>query len=201
MISVMPVFGELPSFLRETEENYLRAFYYEHDIRTFVIGSREAQVTDDTVVHEFSFPKSEPVPKEQIASYPVLLGLWGGTLATPKFYSWLNEQPKDVFTETSLVMKQVFEDVLGDVLDGDHHDTMHPFGFSAGLLRKGHLTLSVLGNCACLGSNPNGHIVDSDEWDTGYVEMTTHNIDTKPQHVSIMAGLGYLALRCGDDTF
>lgn len=201
MISVMSVFGELPPVLREIEESYFRTLYYEHDIRTFVIGNREIQATDDSVVQEFRFPKGEPVPKELISSHPALLGLWGDTLATPKFYTWLNDQPKDVFTETSRVMKQVFEDVLGDALDGGHHDKMHPFGFSASLLRKGHLNLSVLGNCACLGSNPNGHTVDSDEWDTGYVEMTTHNIDTKPQYVSIMAGLGHLALRCGDDTF
>lgn len=197
----MSEFGELPPVLRETEETYFRAFYYEHGIRTFVIGNQEVQATDEAVVNEFRFPKGEPVSKEQIACNPVLLGLWGDTLATPKFYTWLNDQPKATFTETSHVMKQVFEDVSGDVLEADHHDTMHPFGFSAGLLRKGHINLSVLGNCACLGSNPQGHTVDSDEWYTGYVEMTIHNVDSRPQYVSIMAGLGHLALRCSDDTF
>lgn len=197
----MSAFGEIPPMLRETEIDF-RAFYYEHDERLFVVGGKEISVGDERLQHELRFPDGEPVPKEQINSHPVLLGLWAEPLATPKFYTWLDSQSDDSsFVETTHIMKEVFEEVSGEPLQGRHHNKMHPFGFSAGLLRKGHLNLSVIGNCACLGSNPDGHTVDWEDWDSGFVEMTLHNIDTRPQHVSIMAGLGHLALRCSDDTF
>lgn len=124
----------------------------------------------------------------------------GHPLTTPKLYRWLQTAENDDFIRTAHVMKDVFEEVSGEKLKGKHHDEMHPFGFSVGLQREGHLNLSVLGSCACLGTNPDGHIVDWNEWDSGFTELAFHNIDSKTQFISIMAGLGHVALRCTEDS-
>lgn len=197
----MNKFGELTTTLEQVDVQ-LRTLYYEHEERLFVVGGRECNVSDEDVDKELKFANGEPVTKEQINTHPVLLGTWGNPITTPKFYSWLRAGDKSAnFQQTARVMKEVFEDVSQEKLDGKRHDEMHPLGFSASLQREGHINLSVLGNCACLGTDPDGHLVDWNEWDSGYTELALHNIDTKPQYVSIMAGLGHLALRCGEETF
>lgn len=198
----MNKFGELTPTLQEVDVK-LRSLYYEHDERLFVVGGIECEVADEDLETQFQFGEGEPVQKENINNHPVLLGVWGNPITTPKFYEWLknNDALMTDFQQTAQVMKEVFEDVSQEKLSGKHQDRMHPLGFSAGLQREGHVNLSVLGNCACLGTNPDGHLVDWHEWDSGYTELSLHNIDTKPQYVSIMAGLGHLALRCGEDSF
>ena len=197
----MSTYGEVPEMLRLTDVE-VRSFFYEHEDKVFVVGGKEISISDSSAARELIFPKGEPIDKDQISNFPVLLAPLGGPIATPKLYTWL-QKPDTAreFGGTSTVMKEVFEEVHGEKLSGRHHDTMHPMGFSAGLMREGHINLSVLGSCACLGTNPDGHLVDWHEWDSGYVELSTHNIDTDTQLISIMAGLGHLALRCGEDEF
>lgn len=196
----MNEFGGLTPTLEQVDME-LHPLFYEHGSRLFVVGGQELALDDPDLERQLHFTEGGGVDKREITKYPVLLGVWGNPLTTPKFYTWLAESGRAAdFTGTSKVMKEVFEEVHGQELKGRHHDEMHPLGFSAGLLREGHINLTVLGSCACLGTNPDGHIVDWNEWDSGFTELAFHNIDSKPQMVSIMAGLGHLALRCAEDT-
>ena len=50
------------------------------------------------------------------------------------------------------------------------------------------------GNCACLGVDLHG-IIGERYWDDKIAEFTFHNTDTKPQQISLLAGLGHIAHR------
>lgn len=195
----MAAFGELTQTFEEVDME-LYPFFYEHENRLFMVGGHELALDHPDLERELRFVDGEGIEKDAITKYPVLIGIWGNPLTTPKLYRWLRDDvtEKD-FVQTSQVMKQVFEEVGGQKLEGKHHNEMHPFGFSAGLLREGHINLSVLGSCACLGTNPDGHMVDWQEWDSGFSELEFHNIDSKTQFVSILAGLGHIALKCMED--
>lgn len=195
----MAEFGQLTDTLKEVDLN-LQPFYYEHEKQTFVIGGNELALDDSDLLGELRYSDGLAVDRDEITKHPVLLGVWGNPLTTPKLYRWLQAVEQQDFIRTANVMKEVFEEVGGEKLKGKHHDEMHPFGFSAGLQREGHINLTVLGSCACLGTNPDGHIVDWQEWDSGFTELALHNIDSKTQLVSIMAGLGHIALRCSEST-
>lgn len=197
----MTRFGELPEMLKPEYEVSLYEFQYFHEDRAFVIGNKSCGISESEVQNELNFPSGEPVKQESIATTPVGLDGWGHPVTSPRFYTWLmNVDRPSMFQETSDVMRKAYEELGNISLQKKHNKEMHPMGFSAGLLREGHINLSVLGNCACLGTNPDGHIVDYDEWDTGFAEMTLHNIDTSVQHISIMAGLGHMAVRCVQET-
>lgn len=178
----------------------LLPFYYEHANKSFVVGGNELPLDDPELMRELRYSDGESIGREDIMKHPVLLGVWGNPLTTPKLYRWLQVAEPEEFTQTAHVMKEVFEEVSGEKLKGKHHNEMHPLGFSAGLIREGHINLSVIGSCACLGTNPDGHIVDWNEWDSGFTELAFHNIDSKTQFISIMAGLGHVALRCTEDS-
>lgn len=170
--------------------------HYERDDRAFSIGGVAVPLSSVNLVRESYAPSGASAPYDQIPKFPLHLDLFGNPFATPKFYNWLQRScGKSEFKGAREVMLDVFERLIGDeivpALDLDKDDRL--FSFSAGFLRPGHLNLSTIGNCACLGVKVDGHIIDYEEWDTGFAEYEFHNIDFEEQRISLLAGIGHLA--------
>lgn len=192
----MHTFGDTPEMLKQPNWD-LYPLFYDHETRLFVVGGEELPLDTPALHHRLLFPEGAELDEIAIERYPVLLSQLGRPLTTPRMFTWLKESGEgEVFQRTSDVMREAYSEVESIELTGGHHKKMSPFGFSVELIRTGHATLSVLGNCACLGTDPDGHLVDWHEWETGYAELTFHNIDTPAQFVGLFAGLGHLALEC-----
>lgn len=172
----------------------MHPLHYNLDERTFVIGGKTIPLDSSDLVRETYDPSGEEVAGEALLATAVGIGIWGNPLTTPKFYDWLQEGCTQNDLENARVaMHGVFEVRRGMKVKRELGTNDSLWGFSAGFLRPGHLNLSTIGNCACLGVKVDGHIVDSDEWDTGFAEYEFHNTDYDFQRISLMAGLGHLA--------
>lgn len=173
----------------------LYPLYYHREDKSFSIADREIPVSSESY-KETLFPSGNAVESYEIPDHPVHLGIFGNPITTPRFYDWLiANSTADNLLETKFVMQEVFEELRGAKLEGKPSaaSLTSPFGFEAYFLRPGHLLLQVIGNCACLGTNPDGYIVDYHEWDSRYAEYTFHNIDTESQRISLLSGLGHLS--------
>jgi hypothetical protein len=192
----MPKFGELPYAIQHSEPELVQ-LTYDHEQEAFFTGSIEHALDSSELLDALLWPSGSVVPTENIADLPVLLDVFAHPITTPKLFTWLKEKggPK-LFQETSDVMRDVFSKLQDIQLEKRHHKKMSPFGFSCEFIREGHVTLSVLGNCACLGTNPDGHTIDWYDWESGFAELEFHNIDMPEQRISLLAGLGHLATRC-----
>ena len=190
----MTKFGEVPEILTSTAVD-LRELTFDQNRAVFTIGSVKHELLSADIYHNLLFPAGTPIAANDIISVPVVLNDFGGPITTPKLFTWLaQENMSGVFQETADIMREVYGLVQGEKLKGKLHKKMDPYGFSCGLIRNGHVTLSVLGSCACLGTNPYGNFVDGNEWETGFVEYEFHNIDAPVQRISLLAGIGHLAL-------
>lgn len=195
----MAEFGDLPEIMTVAEFG-LRELIYDQKRKMFSIGGEDHDVVSHDLYRNLLFPTGSQPPDEELPRKAVLLNDFGNPITTPRFFRWLTTGNRvGIFHETSDVMRDVFEKLQGEKLKGKLHERMDPFGFSCSFIREGHMTLSVLGNCACLGTNPDGHFVDWREWETGFAEYEFHNIDMPHQRISLLAGLGHLALICGSE--
>lgn len=192
----MPNFGDLPEdFEHFTDEElgYLD-FSYDHSLGQFYIGGKNFSLSDSDIEDRLLFPEGEIVPKEKLKSHPVILDNFGHPATTPKLFSWITSiDEKPVFAEASAVMKDVYIRISGERLSDEDIASRIHYDFGVGFIREGHMTLRVIGNCACLGTNPEGNFISGDDWDTGYTELELHNVDSAEQHISLFAGLGHLA--------
>lgn len=112
--------------------------------------------------------------------------------ATPKFFDWLTTSDgKQAVSEVPEVTHRVFNLVYEKQVRIRGKDLLH--GFGSAFLREGHVTLSTIGSCACLGVAVDGHLVSYREWGSKYAEYEFHNIDFPAQKISLLAGLGHLA--------
>jgi hypothetical protein len=180
----------------EDSEFGMHPMSYDVDARAFTIGGKVVPLTSPDLVLETHSPSGIEVVHNEIMEVPVHVGLFGNPFATPKFYRWLQEScRKDDLESARRVMMTVFEEVHGVQLGKIQDSPDNLFGFGVGFLRPGHLTLNTIGNCACLGVSVDGHIVSYREWDTGFAEYEFHNIDMPAQRISLLAGMGHLALR------
>ncbi len=131
-----------------------------------------------------------------IKQTPLVHGL-SRPIMLPKMHEWLNEN------RDSQTLQAEVTEVIGDVFEKLHPDRVIQKGQDRGFIgfnmffasrELPHPTLQTLGNCACMGvteSNPLGNKVWVDE----VASFTFHNVDTREQHISLLAGLGYLAHR------
>ena len=186
---------KLPEMFEEIDLD-LHPMSFDVNVQAFTIGGNVIPLDSPNLVLETYSPSGVEAFKNEIINEPVHLGVFGNPLTTPKFSIWLQQNcTKDDLESARRAMMTVFE-ILQDFRLGkiqDNPDSI--FGFGIGFLRPGHLRLNTIGNCACLGVSVDGHTVSSDEWDTGFAEYEFHNIDMPAQRISLLAGLGHLALR------
>lgn len=189
----MAEFGDLPELFKHYDDIELYSFSYDHANLQFNIAGQNIGVVSPDLARELFYPSGETQPVSRLGHEPVWLHI-GSPLATPIFNSWLREHfDSSQSADTHRVMLEVFEEVHGMKVGAINNKPDRLFGFSAAQTRPGHLELSVLGNCACLGVCVDGHVVDYHEWDTGYAQYEFHNIDFDAQRVSLLAGIGHLA--------
>lgn len=113
-------------------------------------------------------------------------------LSTPRFFDWLmTSEGRQAVRDVPEVTHQAFNLEHDRKLEFRGKDLLH--GFGAAYLREGHVTLSTVGSCACLGVVVDGHMVNYSEWGNKYAEYEFHNIDFPAQKISLLAGLGHLA--------
>jgi len=192
----MPRFGELPEFLAavESDELEFRHLYYDHPNYTFKIGGVENLIEGEASKDVLIFPSGHAVDKHGLSKHPVVLGVLGNPIATPMFFEWVSNCDHEViFPEVKSVIREVYARVLDiEIPEYDRESSAH-INFNVGFEREGHVHLQTFGNCACLGTDPDGIMVDYRDWDTGYAEYTLHNIDRPAQYISLFAGLGHFA--------
>lgn len=170
------------------------AFSYDHQNGVFHVAE-QAYAAADLPLRHGALASAEPTHELPDTA---LVHALANPVMLPKMYNWLEENGTDqLFSETSEVMRDVFQTVNGKKLLGvTTRDTASHIGFNVNFLRQEHphITLQTLGNCACLGVDLYG-IIGERYWDDKIAEFTFHNTDTKPQQISLLAGLGHIAHR------
>jgi hypothetical protein len=169
---------------------------FDRDTSSFSIGGRDISIDSPELFSETLFPTGTSISFEELLDSPAYIGIRGNPIATPKFFNWLQEYcNKEDLEQTRQTIINVYEELRGISLDKvlDTHEVL--YGFSANLLRPGHLNLTTLGSYACLEVSVYGVFIDNHEWDTGFAEYEFHNIDMPAQRISLLAGMGHLALR------
>ena len=192
----MPSFGEMPEVLRylDGEGFGAQSFYYDHSGRQFLVGGTSFQVTGPETMQELLFPGGVQLTLDEVPKHPVVINNTAHPIATPRMFTWLTSTDiETAFEDTKTVMREVFADIQNIEIDATNQEGLSVWNFGAHFIREGHVRLQVIGDCACLGTIPDGGIVDSDDWETGYVEYGLHNIDMPAQYISLFAGLGHLA--------
>jgi hypothetical protein len=145
---------------------------------------------------------SQNQTRELISTSKLALGLFGNHLQMPSMYNWVKSlnntdlnQVKETVTDVMIeAYRNLDERVPETLVKGSH------WGFDMGLIRPGHPTLNVLGDCACYGVDVHGHIFGEYDWEDGFAEYGLHNIDWPSQKVALFAGAGALAQMCERET-
>lgn len=167
-------------------------FSYDHSVRSFSIGQRHFDIVEASNDSRLFNPQPEYVETNErtmLVSARIF-----GTVMYPRMYDWLSVNLDDRLSrDTVEVMQDVFSDLRVDLDRSRLRSGSGLFGFAMNRLRKEHphISLAVLGNCACMGVSVDG-IIGQQEWSTKFAAFEMHNIDSPEQRVSIMAGLGHL---------
>lgn len=176
----MSRFGQLPESFEYADPEF-RAFTYDCGQRNFSIGGDTLALDSSDLEYALLFPSGKPITATELLNFPAGL-YFGHPITTPKLFSWLSRPDASAhFQQTADVMRDAFSELDKIKLTTRQHKAMNLMGFSCSLIREGHVTLTVLGNCACLGTDPCGDLVDEHDWDTGFVELAFHNADTPTQ--------------------
>lgn len=195
----MPVFGEMPELIADGTIELSR-FSYNHERREFTNGASQYPLLGEDTYKGLLFIDCATVPVEEIPSVPVLTNIFGNQVTTPKFYTWLRDMDDEsILDETAVVIHEAFSELRGVNLGATERGVSH-MSADVNFLREGHLFLQTVGNCACLGVSVDSHVVDYNEWGSGYAAYEFHNIDFPAQHISLLAGLGHLAALCEADS-
>jgi len=154
----MSRFGQFPEVFEHVAPEF-RPFTYDFEQRTFTIAGETLELANLDLYKNLLLPVGAPISANELLEVPVALDIFGHPVTTPELFSWLTKpETSEHFQQTADVMRDAFSE-LGDILKERHHKEMNAMGFSCYLLREGHISLSVLGNCACLGTNPDGHLI------------------------------------------
>lgn len=189
----------LPSYFEHLKEagdsSGLQPFTYDASINSFLVSDKRvpAESFDPYVYNPYELGlEEEGLGFEEISRHSLIIPSFGRVIATPKFHSFIKENPKAVGSAIN-VMKNAYSK-LGDIPEGfaDEEVSYSHLGFAAGFLENGDLRLQVLGNCACLGPTPHGNYLH-DKYENNFAEYDLHNADTQAQRTSLYAGLGHMA--------
>lgn len=170
------------------------AFSYDHEKGMFTSGDIQYTSVDLPLSYGDLSAPTQPNELPNTAVVQTVVG----AIMMPRLYDWLQaNETEALHRETAEVMHDVFvglrPDMLGKVAK---HDRGGLFGFNMSRIspEHPHFSLVTLGNCACYGVE--SHIVFGERyWNEKIAALGFHNIDTPPQEVSLLAGLGHLAHR------
>lgn len=179
---------------RILEHTGVKRFSYDHSKHEFTLGERVLSVEEAVQNPRLLGVSSED---KNTITEPALTFALGNPLGTPRMYDWINDNfTQDVSRETVDVMKDVYSavrpDIPKDILPSDGY-----MGFSAEQPKRGrgHIVLTVIGNCACMSVSATGSITNVRDWPSKYASYSTHNVDSPEQKVAIYAGLAHIAFR------
>lgn len=176
------------------------SFSYSYEAKQFNIGTRDISIeaaVDNPRLLTTRHPATDHSDGSTDKDPMLAVALWHH-VSYPGMYDWLDERfDAAMADETVEVMIDAFAAADPNIprkhLRPDKGGFM---GFSAERARRehAHLSLTVLGNCACMYASVSGFIGEHD-WDSKFTNYELHNVDTPVQRVSILAGLGHLAHR------
>src|SRR3546814_10957233 len=115
---------------------------------------------------------------------------YGNLSVGPKLHNWAKENPEKI-SSARAVMRQVMSQFFESEVELGEDEAGH-MGFAANLRESGGIHLQVFGNCACMGPDPNGYLINN-QFEYGFAEYGLHKIDSEAHHVSIYAVLVHLA--------
>ncbi len=153
--------------------------------------------TKDVALHEFDLYtfnylemglSGKGIEINDALKYPALLPVIGNVILGPKLHEFAKEYPQEI-TDTANIMRTAFSSFLEDPSQVD--DMGGHLGFAAGLRRDEGIHLQVMGNCACMGPDPNG--IFPSRFEEGFAEYFLHNADSQAQRASLYAGIGHIA--------
>jgi hypothetical protein len=179
------------------------AFLYDAESKQFTVGTEQVPLGD---FDEYGrrIPSATPTTPEQaqllIDESSLLLNIFGTHFQTPRMYRWLTSLDAGTWKKTSDAVVDVMIDVFAEVGDMPRKELLKGthWGFGAGLYRPGHPSFTVLGDCACYGVSPQGHVFEEHDWKDGFAEYALHNIDFPAQRIALYAGAGALAAMVKD---
>lgn len=189
---------ELPRVL-SPERSDTFPFFYNANSSKFNINGQSFGINDEDLALNLAFSSVPNIANVDIPKFPAVI-YWCGILTTPKFYNWIEEN----FTEQlKKDVCNVIAEVVAALTDSNMKQNVRKadalFGFSLSKIRQGQVILTTIGHCACLCPKVEGHIVDYNEWGTKFTEYEFHNaLDFPAQTISLLAGIGHLAMLCAD---
>ncbi|NNN21649.1 MAG: hypothetical protein HKL80_06565 [Acidimicrobiales bacterium] len=189
--------SEIPSFFNylksEGDKSGLYPFAYVNEDKAFSIGDGKVALTD---FDPYTFSSDElglgdGIDIDEMPQQAALISIMGGVIIGPKLHEWVEANPK-VLADTYKVMYEAYVAFLDDLSQVPAERTTSHMGFASGLREYGGIGLQVLGNCACMGPNPQSYYIDG-QFEHGFGEYDLHNADSQVQRASLYAGLGHLA--------
>jgi hypothetical protein len=182
-------------YLRDAgEKSRVYPLYYDESTKWFELGGLPIPLTD------FDPYGMSPVSLgiedrdleiDELAYTPLMLPSFGPVIVGPKLHVWAYENP-DRVANTARVMHEAFITFMDDPEEIPFSNDGGFMGFAAGLREGGGIGLQVMGNCACMGPDPNGFLI-RDRMEVGFAEYDLHNADSQAQRASLFAGLGHMA--------
>lgn len=182
------------------ESGELDMYNFSYDTATKEFSVAGARVTLADAKNNMGSPflgarDITPTPSTELQS--IVLSQFN-PISRPCFNDWVSSPSAvESLYYVPEVMRTAYADLEGITLNSDKN-TDSLWGFSVSFLRAeyGHIRLSTVGNCACMGVAANGYLVSYQDWQTKYAEYEFHNIDFATQKISLLAGLGFLANEC-----
>ena len=193
------------SYLTRTQEPLkLPQLKYDAVDNSLIIGG-QAVVLDQNILGENYYRiLANQEGCNDLAASPVCINIFGNPIANKVFHDYLGRLLDDetgygsVANSVRQVLRSVFETLAPGFIE-EESDPDGAFGFNFYVDQNKHVTLHTLGECACLGPNPTGFMVNDRDWEEeGVCEYVFHNIDFDAQQWSLLAGMGHLALLVSD---
>lgn len=180
------------------------AFSYDAELKEFTIGTERVPLNDFNKYRRDVSPV-DPITPEQaqvlIDENNLLLNAAGTRhYQMPRMYTWLSSLSVERWKQISNTVTEVMVDSFAEVNDTSREQLRKGshWGFGVGLYRPGHPSFRVLGDCACYGVSPFGHVFKENSWGDGFAEYDGHNIDSPVQRIVLYAGAGALAAMVED---